>query len=272
MRDGTETGQGRAHGGTRSAGGCIHLQVVMAGMLAMGLAACGDDPVGTEGHDEAGVSLLFEAAGHPGGSAATAADLGFASGRTIEGTNGTLVLQSMHATVEEVELERADAGEDFELGPFLTEIPLVEGAAVEVFRSPVPAGRYEELELEIEEPDDDLLGEIRQEEPYWPDDASLRISGVFQGEDGSAQEFLVFMDAEIEVELEFEPYLVVSEDDPDRTVTVTLNPSLWFLQGDGSVVDLTEYHCDPPTVCPVPEFEAEIEREGGAVFTEVEWG
>ena len=32
------------------------------------------------------------------------------------------------------------------------------------------------------------------------------------------------MEAEIEVELEFEPYLVVSEGEPGRTVTVTASP------------------------------------------------
>lgn len=244
--------------------------------LVAGMTACGDvlEPA------EQGTALVFQS---PGGVSASVADAAVRAARTVEGTNGALQLEAMHAVMGEFELEREESGdcdddaaecEDFEAGPLLLEIPMEEGAAVTAFRSEVPAGNYEELEFEVEAPNEDdgagLLGEIREDFPHWPEDASVRITGTFTTEDGEESEFLVFLDAEVEIELEFEPFLTITEDGGE-SVTVTVDPSLWFRHADGSVTDLTAYHCDPPTVCPIPELEVEFEREGGEAFTEIEW-
>ena len=86
----------------------------------------------------------------------------------------------------------------------------------------------------------------------------MRLVGTFTPTDGDPVPFRVYVEAEIEVELEFDTPFVVTADDVSRTITVELDPNDWFLLGNGSVVNLAQY--DYPTTGMVPEFEVEIEN------------
>jgi hypothetical protein len=274
----------------------------VAGMaLALGLVACGDT-TGPEGT----TTVAFQAATGTSSSTSIAArqvafshsDDPDAPTLTASGTNGELTIASVHFVLSEFELERADADEDcddavdeeaceeFEAGMQFLELPLTGDDAVAV-RQNVPAGRYDELEFEIEELEDDaedddageidqLLTEIRQDFPDWPRTGSMRIHGTFTPADDQgtllsdqARDFTVFFEAEVEIEKEFETPLEVAEGD-NPSITVTVDPRAWFDRGDGTILDLSQFAFDPAAGGPVPELEVEIENGVGEGFAEVE--
>lgn len=251
-----------------------------AGALALAafiLTACDGDATGPDaGATGVPVAIRFET-GVPAG-ARTSLNGGSAS-LTIDGTNGSLRLDDVRLVVAEFELKRQDddlcdglSGSDedgcekFEAGPFFVDVPLEGGSTLVVSRS-VPADTYRRFDFEVEDLDDDegdpseaarireVLEEIRSEIPEWPRDASMLAVGEFLPSDGgAARPFRVFFEAEIEVERRFEPPIVVAGDDAQRTISVSLEPALWFGREDGTVLDLSAF--DGTLV----EFEVEIEH------------
>lgn len=215
----------------------------------------------------------------------------------VSGTNGVLSIDTVHVIMAEFELEREDDmgacdddgvaddsdsdddGDDdrlcpdFDAPPSFLSLPLGDGPTT-VVTAQIPAGVYEELEFEIEDLEDDeddgeearqiaeLLEEIRGQFPNWPREASMRVAGTFtpaEGETaGEAQRFVVYMEAEIEVELEFDTPFVVTETDVGRTITVELDPADWFRLGGGTVINLAAH--DYETTGSLLEFEVEIEN------------
>ena len=199
----------------------------------------------------------------------------------VQGSNGTLTLDTVHVILNEFELEQVERVDDcdasgtgnpcreFEAPPSLLNLPLEGGSATAV-SADIPEGEYDELEFEIEDLEDDeedpvkaqqieeLRNAILDEFGVWPREASMRVVGSFTPTDGEAIPFVVYLEAEVEVELEFATPFVVTEDDVSRTITVELLPADWFLLGDGSVMDLSEH--DYESTGSVPEFEVEIEN------------
>lgn len=210
---------------------------------------------------------------------------------TLDGTNGTLVLDEVYMIVDEVELDTVDddcddgsdddgsdddgiSCADFEVGPRLVALPL-DGAPVTAFEATVAPGRYDELEFEIEHLDDDdddrarneaLRAEILALIPDWPDKASIYVTGTFQADGADPVAFRVFVDAEIEIEMDLSPPLEVGDDGVgDRELVVDVRPDLWFGNGQGGVIDLTAWDYDDTGRI----LELEIEIEDG--FIEVEF-
>ena len=256
-------------------------------LLAFGLTAC--DSLGPG--DDTTVGIAFQSAS--GGSASISDASASLSGApdasaaiTFSGTNGTLELNTAHIVVTDFALERAnaecdsvqdeDACEQFSAEPQFIELPLDGGTSVAVSQQ-VPADSYDELEFEVDDLEDDdegedhqaeqqLLQDIRGQFAEWPQDGSLRVTGTFTPADGSSpRDFTAYFEAEIEIEKEFPSPLVIEDGMGNQTVTVTVDPSVWFTAGDGSVVDLSQY--DFETTDSVAEFE--IEMENG--FTEMEF-
>lgn len=256
----------------------------LLGFLPLGalfVSACDGSSTGP-GADEgqAEVTVLF---GTPDGASETAARPATAPGRpslTVEGTNGVLTLEDVRLVVDELELEGTEGAceapdeddeeecADFEFPRFFLDLPL-DGGAVAVDTEPVPLGTYEELEFEVEDIDFDeededesevseLADQIRDEFPDWPSEASLLVVGTFTPDGGEAVAFRTYFEAEVEVETELDPHLVIDETGASRTVTVQVRPNLWFLRGDGTVVDLSAL--DFERTGEVVELEAEIEN------------
>ncbi|MGH7483125.1 MAG: hypothetical protein ACRELV_13295 [Longimicrobiales bacterium] len=237
------------------------------------------------------VAVRFSATGNGSALDRGAMDARFqASGDeslTIAGSNGVLTITDIRLIVSEFELKREDedecdddasggdddACEEFEGGPAFVDVPLAGGSVVVVSQA-VPAGTYDELEFEVEDLEDDeddedaqriaeVMAEVRAAFPEWPEEASLLVEGSFQPEGGEARSFRAFFEAEIEVERELVPPLVVDAGgSPD--VTVELDAARWFLDGQGRVLDLSQF--DFEMTGRVVEFEVEIE-EG----IDVEW-
>ncbi len=259
----------------------------LAVVLAFGLMAC--DSTGPSSGVQVAFQTASSGAASISGSGASASLSGASDARaaiSFQGSNGALEIDDAHLVVTDFELDRAgvscdsaqneDACEKFEGGPQFVELPLDGGTAVTVSQQ-VPADSYEGLEFEVDDLEDDdegeehqaeqdLLQDIRSEFTDWPQDGSLRVTGTFTPSDGSdARDFTAYFEAEIEVERDFSTPLVVEEGAGNRTVTVTVDPSLWFTRADGSVVDLSQY--DFQSTGSVAEFE--IEMEDG--FTEFEF-
>jgi hypothetical protein len=97
----------------------------------------------------------------------------------------------------------------------------------------VPAGLYDELEFEIEKPDDDTPDEeaFLQEHPEF-EDVSIRVEGTFDGEP-----FLFLQDADEEQELDLDPPLAIEGDGAPTNVTLRMDVSTWFVRGDGTLID-----------------------------------
>lgn len=60
------------------------------------------------------------------------------------------------------------------------------------------------------------------------------------------------------MELNLSPPLVVEEDGTSRSLVVALSPALWFVQADGSLMDLSQF--DYTATSQLIDFDLEIER------------
>ena len=247
--------------------------ILAALALPFVLAACGG--LAGSPDDGARVTVAFAAsapAALSGSASSAVVDAFQAEGLRIEGSNGVLDLSTVAFVVEEIEFDcdddRVGPCADFETEPAFLDLPLGSGTVAATTRS-IPAGTYDELEFEIEDLDDDdgvdrsaLLAEIRARFPAFPRDASMVVEGAFTPTGGAPITFQVFFEAEVEVELDLTPPLVVDADGvADRTLVVDVQPGIWFLRSDGTVRDLSAL--DGTLV----EFEVEIE-DG---FAEVEF-
>lgn len=235
------------------------------------------------------VAIGFGAAGTGGtlayrGMAASAQASASGDSLVIVGSNGTLVIHDVRFIVSEFELKRSgaacdgatdeDACEKFEAPPSFLDLPLVSGTAVGASQV-VPAGTYTKMEFEVEnvssdEDDsaakraqtDSLFTEIRATFPDWPSKASMVVRGTFTATDSAtAVPFRAYFDAEIEIEREFSPALVVTETGAGEAVHVRIDPAAWFKRADGKVVDLSAI--DYARTGKLVEFELDMEHGFG---------
>lgn len=209
----------------------------------------------------------------------------------IEGSNGSLIIDDIRFIVEDFKLERADGEcegledteeddcEEFESEPFFVDLPL-HGDVLDLDTVPVEPGLYEELEFEIddleldeeEEDEEDgkqqLINQVRSEFPDWPNEVSMVLIGSFISNEGDVRDFKTFAEAEVEVELEFNPPFEINENSVNNLVRVNIDPVRWFLQSDGSVLDLSEF--DFESSGQILEFEVEIENGFESIETDDE--
>ena len=177
--------------------------------------------------------------------AAAAVPLSDPFGRTIN-------IELVQMVLADIELERIEELEDcdssghddceeIDAGPVLIDFPSA-GAVITPFFTAIPIGSYDELELEIEEPneDDAATAAFLAANPGWPPEASVRVKGTFDAADGNGpQAFDVFIQTEAEIEREFDPPFVVEADTNPSSlnITVVVDVNEWFLNGDGSLID-----------------------------------
>lgn len=198
----------------------------------------------------------------------------------IPGSNGTLRLTGVHLIAAEFELDRADDDncdllgdeidddlcEKFQAPPFFVDLPL-DDRAVTVASSSITPDTYKELDFEIEDLGDDdfpasvaeaLLAEIRVDFPNWPSRASMAFVGEFETGTGEVRSFTKYAQAEIEIEMDFNPPITIDAGSAD--ITIVVDPSEWLKSADGSVMDLSSVE---------NLFEFEVEIENG--FKEIEF-
>lgn len=253
-----------------------------AGVAAVvSLAGCGDS-TGVDGPQN--VTVAFQTVEAP----STASQIGPAGAPVqYDGTNGTLIIDQVLMIVSSVELEHEDGCdddtgvdgqlfeecEDFEADPQLIDLPL-DGAPLAVASALIAPGVYDELEFQIEDIDLDDLGddeemrvvlealrdEVRSQVPDWPEKASMLITGTFQAPGEAPVAFRTFVEAEVEVELDLLPNLIIGNDGvANRTVIVDLRPDLWFTDNQGGVRDLTRWDYESTGLL----LELDVEIEAG---------
>jgi len=192
------------------------------------LSACDE----LDGNHTESVSLSFASS-----FGATGLVSSIAAAPPIEDGENTLDLTALSLTLDEIKLERSESEEDGdsdgesdgESGDSDSEmdsdsdgagdadfggsdsvtidVPL-DGDVVTEVTVPVPAGSYEELEIDV---------------------ASVRLVGTFND-----AAFDVLVPLGLEVETEFEPPIDVDE---SINLTVSLNLDEWLREADGSVID-----------------------------------
>lgn len=255
--------------------------------LALLSSACDDGISPATGQ----LTLSFVAASGDAAAASPALEPGATSLGMVDatGTNGILTIDEIQIVVDEFKLERVEGAcevpaeeeeeelEDcpiFETPPYFLDLPL-DAVPVDIATSPVDDGSYTFLKLETKDlassaGDDtgemESLGEqVLAAYPEWPESASLRVAGSFDPDDGSdPRPFVVYLHAEVKVELGFDPPLAVSADD-ELVAVVEVDPVAWFTNEDGTVVDLSEFDFET-TEGEVVDFEAKM-ADG---FTKVE--
>ena len=257
--------------------GKIAAAAVLLGALTAG--AC-EDSTGPGVRDQ--VSVRF-AAVQPSPAAGTVSD----GSLVMTGTNGTLQIDSLFLVVDDFELKRLnddncddvvdhESCEKFEAPPSFVNVPL-DGTSEIAVRQQVPAGTYREFEFEVEDLDDDeenpvkaqqiaaLRNQIRAQFPDWPKDASMLVVGTFTPTGGAPVAFRTYFEAEIEVEMDLVPPAVIDSAGGAPSFTVRIDPTLFFRNGNGTVLNLAALNFS--TTGQVVEFEVEIENG----ITEIEF-
>ena len=205
-------------------------RTLMLSLAALALAGCDDLGLGPDGEVPMALSFAVEPrAGLAGDPAEAGLRLAYAA--------ETLTLSAVSLHVEELVLEREEgdaqvdsdgdseadsdsdgaANEKFEVEGTVIDLPLG-GGVVTPLRQPVPAGRYEEIEIDIQ---------------------AVRLAGTVDGES-----FDVLVPVDLELEMDFEPPVEVSGDEAFN-ITISIDPLAWFENDDGSFIDPRDLATDP---------------------------
>jgi hypothetical protein len=218
--------------------------MTMATMGAVvGLAGC-TEVMGSGSHQ---VSLSFTTRSP---AAASRATVDLSRDITI-GPGGELVLKKIQLVLGRIEVSRSDATtcieeddddragddrmrddhdedcEDVSRDPILASIP-VDDAVHTVINVPLAAGTYRSLEAKLVPATAAMITALGA-----PSDMvgnSVRVEGTFKG-----APFVFTSPLRAEVELEFDPPLVV--DESTKNATVSIDVTRWFTTGNGSVID-----------------------------------
>ncbi|HET8866659.1 MAG TPA: hypothetical protein VFM80_13275 [Gracilimonas sp.] len=142
-------------------------------------------------------------------------------------------LTEIKLLVEELELESVnDDSADFEVEDLIVNLPL-DGSRVELTSHQIPAGLYDEFEMEIENDDDGT----QVDDPDFrdgDDEYSLVIKGIYNGE-----EFMFRSDADFEIEMDLNPPLEISSSTNSAAVAINIDPAGWFTDNQGNPLDPT---------------------------------
>lgn len=208
--------------------------------LLVALVACGDGATGPDADADSRTRVTLSAVSAQavggGGAAAVAALI-------EDGQGNTLLLTRVAVVIREIELERQfdeceddssnDNCEEFEVGPFLLELPL-DGSVIGIGDIEVPPGLYDELEFEIHKPSDDTPDDLAflQVHPEFKG-VSIWVEGVFNG----GEPFIFLQDLNEDQEIDLTPPLEVTAESLPMNLTLELDVSLWFRDASGILVD-----------------------------------
>jgi hypothetical protein len=126
-----------------------------------------------------------------------------------------------------------DSCESYNAGPFLLEVPLDTGL-VKAFSVAVDTGTYDELRIKIHKPEDDGDAADAQFLLQHPEfaDVSIRAVGTWNG-----TPFTFTSDLGTEQRMNLVPPLVVAQAMSQVDVTIQVDVTAWFADGQGGYVD-----------------------------------
>jgi hypothetical protein len=208
---------------------------IVAPLVLLGMAAC-EDSTATNARP---VSLSFSS------QATTAQDQATANDITVTVGQNSVVITKAQLVIRRLQLERinnsacADADDDspdsgdcaeIKTGPLLVDLPL-DATASSSFTASVPEGSYHEVKFHIHKPTSTSADQaFVAANPNFAG-SSIRVEGTFNG-----QPFVYTSDLTSNVELEFNPPIVIDAD--NKNVTVQVDLSTWF-KVNGQVIDPT---------------------------------
>lgn len=211
-----------------------HLTAGVAALALGALAACSDV---TAAPGARSMTLSFATAPRPAA--------GFSA--AVAGAADAVVIAKAQLVISKTELEMAsgncnsndDEGDDdgcaeLKLGPMLVDLPLTTGARTALTVA-VPAGTYDKIEAKIDAVESESDGHRQDAAAFLaahPEfrNISIRVEGTFNG-----QPFVYTTALDAEMEIEFNPPLVV--DGTAGNLTVQVDLSTWFLARDGSSIN-----------------------------------
>ncbi|WP_069130262.1 hypothetical protein [Rhodohalobacter halophilus] len=163
---------------------------------------------------------------------------GAAAKAMLSGSNehsNTLEISEVKMFIEEMELGSVmDDSLDFEIEYFIANLPL-DGSPLVITEKQIPAGLYDEFELEIEKPDDD---DVEVNDPDFRDETgsySLVVKGLFNGE-----EFTFRSREDFEIDIDLNPPLEVTENE-SSTLVISIDVNSWFKDRNGEYLDPKDY-------------------------------
>ena len=177
------------------------------------------------------------------GAASQASDA--ANDITINVGSNTVVITKAQVVVRRLQLEPAgntacadtddDAGdsgecEEIKTGPFLVDVPLNGTTSTQVSAT-VPEGTYHEVKFHIHKPTSTAADQTFVTANPTFANTSIRVEGTFNG-----APFVYTSDLTSNVELEFDPPIVI--DANNQNVTIQVDLSSWF-KVNGQVIDPT---------------------------------
>jgi len=140
-------------------------------------------------------------------------------------------IQEVKLFVEEMELESIQNDSlDFEIENFIVNLPL-DGSPLILTEQEIPAGIYDEFELEIEKPDD---GEVAVNDPDFRDETgsySIVVKGLYNGE-----EFMFRSSEDFEIDIDLNPPLELG-DGGNSVLIISVDVYSWFKGADGEDLD-----------------------------------
>ena len=210
-------------------------RLLTAVIMVSALAACADS-TGTGGARP--VSMSFSTGGLT--PVATAARY------SVAGAPDPLVITRAQVVLSKSELERVgvscigaveadeDSCPDLKFGPMLIDLP-VDAATRTALTVTIPAGTYEEFKTKIDAISSENEGRQQESAAFLAANpnfrgVSIRVEGTYNG-----VPFVYTSGVEAEIELEFNPDLVV--DGATNNLTVHVDMSRWFVNGSGVRID-----------------------------------
>jgi hypothetical protein len=211
--------------------------------LLLTLVAC--DSTSPAMFSDVQVSFATQAAGQPLLSMQRATPPVLLDDTLVTGTD-TIIFTEVSMVLREIELKPVEVAscddssssgsggsecKEFEAGPVLVSLPL-DGSVQPQFRLDVPAGSYQEIELEIHKvsKDDPEDAAFRAQHPTFVE-ISIRARGTHNG-----SSFVFETDLDVEQELDFSPALVI-EENVATNITILVGLDTWFVDGSGGLYD-----------------------------------
>lgn len=217
-----------------------HVLSIAACAIALGTAACSDSTSPAAGK---GLSVSFSTATQTSGTAVLQQSA-FGPRFSVSAASGsdTLVISKVQVVLSKMELASAssvcsgttqDDCPEMHLSPVLVSLPL-DSAVTTALNVPVPAGTYTKLEAKIDavaagDTDAPGVAPFLAANPTFQN-VSVRVEGTWNG-----QPFTYTTNAEAELELSFNPALVV--DSTGMNLTVNIDVASWFRSSTGSLID-----------------------------------
>jgi hypothetical protein len=211
------------------------MRTIILPAAVIAVAACSD----TSGLDTRSLTMSFTAnQGATAQASASQSSGARLSNVTITEGSNTLVVTRARLVLDEIELEefsghdcdnsgpaRDPSCPEIEIGPFLVDLPLT-GGVRSAITAQIPAGSYHEIKFDVEPVDDSNAGAraFFAANPDLPRNRSIVVEGTFNG-----QPFVFTSASRFEMELEFEPNLVVGAG--GTNITVDVDVSSWFRSG-----------------------------------------